>query len=50
MSRATMQHLEIQAPDEAGRYEILDIHLRKLRSSSRLSACEKHTANALAHG
>ena len=29
-------HLEIQAPDEAGRNEILGIHLRKLRSAGRL--------------
>lgn len=41
-------HLEIQAPDEAGRYEILDIHLRKLRSSSRLSACATSAVETLA--
>jgi len=38
-------HLEIQAPDEAGRNEILGIHLRKLRDAGRL---EDSTRDALA--
>jgi SpoVK/Ycf46/Vps4 family AAA+-type ATPase len=45
---ATSQHLEIQAPDEAGRHEILGIHLRSLRSSDRLSACASAAVAALA--
>jgi vesicle-fusing ATPase len=45
---ATSQHLEIQAPDEAGRHEILGIHLRSLRASGRLSACASAAVAALA--
>jgi SpoVK/Ycf46/Vps4 family AAA+-type ATPase len=47
-AHATSQHLEIQAPDEAGRHEILGIHLRSLRSSDRLSSCASAAMAALA--
>ena len=32
-------HLEIEPPDEAGRRDILDIHLRRLRDAGRLAHC-----------
>ena len=41
-------HLEIEPPDEAGRRDILDIHLRRLRDAGRLAHCAEDALASIA--